>query len=125
MNERAATALQQSIEIWNRRANGEFFSATTAACPLCELFWNDGCLGCPVYTAGHFRCANTPCDLYDYFLDDLCDDGEAEKLGHRCIELSDGSSWPVSKYRVSDPVDAGKLAEYAKEEVQFLQSLTD
>ena len=125
MNERAATALQQSIEIWNRRANGEFFTATTAACPLCELFWNDGCRGCPVYTAGHYRCSNTPCEQYDDFLGDLCDDGEAEHIDRRCIELSDGSSWQASEFRVSDPDDAEKLVKYAKREVQFLQSLTD
>lgn len=63
MNAIALRALQRSIERWWWKTEKLVtkLDITTHDCPLCAVYYNDGCIGCPVNQEGkHYRCDNTP-----------------------------------------------------------------
>lgn len=88
MNPSTLKALEQSIEHWERLANGKFADNETPTadhCALCKLFFEnreeeDRCKGCPVYNrTGFTSCFETPYgDAYNAF-DDYGLDSESFK----------------------------------------------
>lgn len=76
VGERTLTALQRSIDHWQRVVDGSEIATGSDDCDLCEQFYPEGrgdwdqetegnCKGCPVdaYTKG-FGCIGTPCGGY-------------------------------------------------------------
>jgi len=62
MDARTLEALKASIAKWERNAVAEraFDYLTTATdCPLCRLFFHNGCLGCPVFDHTEEDCCNS------------------------------------------------------------------
>lgn len=57
-------ALKKSIEHWKENVRAESLVRTSTAtrdCALCSLFYNKGCLGCPVFKeTGYTNCYYTP-----------------------------------------------------------------
>lgn len=54
-------ALRGSIAKWERIAEGTATNGGTSDCPLCAIFWNFSCEGCPVMKAtGKPFCRDTP-----------------------------------------------------------------
>jgi len=74
MDEKTLTALNASIEKWEKRAGGDHSeSPGLRSCPLCKVFHEDyreggkSCDGCPVFERTGYRyCENTPYTAY-YF----------------------------------------------------------
>lgn len=64
-------ALKASIEHWKRLEAGETGERIGADnCPLCGLFWDLCCVGCPVRNQTHQRwCKDTPYDRVDEVVD--------------------------------------------------------
>lgn len=63
MDERTLTALQGSIAKWEAIAAGTGKDDGTANCPLCEEFYGDDCVECPVKErTGQRACAGSPYD---------------------------------------------------------------
>ena len=61
MDERTLTALRGSIEKWEGIVAGEIDDDAADNCPLCELFYECRCLGCPVNKkSGGIFCRETP-----------------------------------------------------------------
>lgn len=58
------TALNQSIEKWERNAVAETpddYAVRVKDCPLCDIFFRGGCRGCPVMAAtGESGCGGSP-----------------------------------------------------------------
>ena len=54
-------ALKGSIEKWEEIVAGTGEDQSTANCPLCKMFFENECIGCPVYkTTGAPHCDDTP-----------------------------------------------------------------
>lgn len=109
MDKRTLTALQGSIEKWQRIEKGEGHDAYMENCPLCQEFVDceeevDGvmreCLGCPVEKAGHSGCGGSPWSAWN---------NKLEALGRR-----------GSKERIADTPE---LVALARAEREFLESL--
>ena len=72
-----AAALEKSIEKWRKKAtvaDVEDARLGVNDCPLCTLFYNRGCRGCPVWArTGRHGCSETPYDAAVMFFsrDDL------------------------------------------------------
>lgn len=66
MDDKTLTALKQSIEKWERNTVAETpneFTLGPRNCPLCEMFWQRECLGCPVRDRTNLSgCLGTPYD---------------------------------------------------------------
>lgn len=66
MNPLTLKALEQSIEKWidNTKAlTPDAYQTSANDCPLCNLFFDDDCFGCPVAMDTHRpRCLDTPYD---------------------------------------------------------------
>ena len=63
MDHRTLTALKGSIKKWEGIVAGTEGDEGIKNCPLCQEFWNDGCVGCPVYEhTGQMSCDGTPYD---------------------------------------------------------------
>lgn len=64
MDDKTLTALQQSIEKWERNAVAETpddYTTGVKDCALCQVFMQGGCLGCPVRGAtGGVFCVGSP-----------------------------------------------------------------
>jgi hypothetical protein len=61
MDKKTLAALKRSIKKWKRNAAGKPAKTGCADCPLCVLFWEDNCRGCPVYKhTGRIDCRETP-----------------------------------------------------------------
>lgn len=64
MDAKTLEALNASIAKWERNAVAETSNAYLISkydCPLCALFYNDFCEGCPVFErTGETRCDATP-----------------------------------------------------------------
>lgn len=67
MDEITAKALEESIAHWKRMKRfkrvGQFQAEDVgvADCALCRLFWDDGCVKCPVMEkSGFLLCMGTP-----------------------------------------------------------------
>jgi hypothetical protein len=66
MNKRTLTALRGSIRKWEGIVAGTVTDEGPNNCPLCGLFFNLGCEGCPVSAAAERPyCENTPYDVWD------------------------------------------------------------
>jgi hypothetical protein len=64
MDKKTLAALKRSIEKWEGNASGRYVRTGVYDCPLCGLFWNDRCSGCPVQArTGSKYCKASP---YDY-----------------------------------------------------------
>lgn len=65
VNKQTLDALIASAEKWERNAVASKRQVKLGPenCALCELFFDNDCLGCPVESGGHFGCQSTP---YDY-----------------------------------------------------------
>ncbi len=71
MNNETLTALVGSIEKWTKIRAGELEDHRNQNCPLCSLFYDDDCEGCPVMAKSKERyCRNTPYKVWA----DLCYD---------------------------------------------------
>lgn len=57
-------ALMASIEKWERNAVAKTFDDVLIGpnhCPLCKIYLDDDCAGCPIYAKSGVRyCSNTP-----------------------------------------------------------------
>lgn len=66
MDAKTLAALRQSIEKWERNAVAETpedFTKGFGSCPLCQLFWESDCVGCPVRDrTGYWCCLGSPYD---------------------------------------------------------------
>ena len=61
MDKKTLKALQGSIRKWERIAEGKEVDKGADNCPLCELFYNKICIGCPVEEkVNHVDCRRTP-----------------------------------------------------------------
>lgn len=59
----ADKAMQSSINKWNNNFRAEKpEDAKMTDCPLCEEFIDNGCLGCPIASAGFKNCIGSPFD---------------------------------------------------------------
>lgn len=84
MDETTLAALKDSIKKWERNAAAttpDAYKTTPGSCPLCALFHNSGCEGCPVMAATGFTfCSDTPYEDADRALDRWRSDPEDEDL---------------------------------------------
>lgn len=71
MTPEAAAALEASIEKWEQNARADHpddVKLGLTTCPLCQLFWKDDCVDCPVAASTGLQfCEDTPyawCDEY-------------------------------------------------------------
>lgn len=54
-------AIRGSIEKWEKIAGGEGVDHGPNNCPLCKLFIDNNCVGCPIFTlTGGIYCDETP-----------------------------------------------------------------
>lgn len=64
MDAKTAEALEASIAKWERNAEAETpddVRVDASACALCCIFYESGCVGCPVRNrSGYSLCARTP-----------------------------------------------------------------
>lgn len=62
MDNRTLEALNGAIEKWERIARGVGEDRSTENCPLCNLFYQDGCRAGPVYESNpsFYKCRGTP-----------------------------------------------------------------
>lgn len=61
MDAKTREALEGSIEKWRKIIEEGGFDDGPVNCPLCKLFYNDDCRGCPVVdAAGVTHCMDTP-----------------------------------------------------------------
>lgn len=61
MNYRALEALKGSIRKWEKIVAGTEGDEGTHNCPLCQEFYRQECVGCPVYErTGHAACDGSP-----------------------------------------------------------------
>ncbi len=75
MNTKTLKALEESIEHWQRLADGCEEEIGCRSCPLCKLFIQDNCNGCPVAEkTGVKYCYGSPYQLRD--LDSFMGDDE-------------------------------------------------
>ena len=77
MKPETLNALKQSILKWEKNAAVKSWGDVKMAagdCPLCQMFWNRNCAGCPVRDqTGYWRCEYTPYDeaRYSWLVEDL------------------------------------------------------
>ena len=65
MDDATREALLGSIEKWEGIVAGTGEDKGVLNCPLCKMFYNKGCDGCPVAEkAGDFLCRGTPYENY-------------------------------------------------------------
>jgi hypothetical protein len=76
-------AIEKAISKWRENAKG--FAASELLigienCPLCDLYYEKGCKGCPVVsTTGETECRKTPiAGLDDAFLKMLAEDDDSD-----------------------------------------------
>lgn len=66
MDDRTKEALEGSIKKWEGIVDGTIIDRGQDNCPLCQLFFENSCRGCPVsIRSGKRFCRNTPYDDYD------------------------------------------------------------
>lgn len=67
MTPEVEAALEGSIRKWEDIVNGTGVDEGFRNCPLCSLFYNNHCRGCPVYKfVQRPRCAGTPYNEFSY-----------------------------------------------------------
>lgn len=100
MNAETLKALQGSIRKWKAIVAGNGVDKGIKNCPLCKLFYQDACHGCPVRRkSGRANCINTPYENWCW----------SDRKG----------SWSREGSRIGGPYSR----RCAKDEVEFLQSL--
>lgn len=71
MDNKTLDALKGSIAKWQAIVDGTGEDLGCDNCPLCQLFWDNECVNCPVYEkTGEWRCDGSPYINYDEDLDD-------------------------------------------------------
>lgn len=100
-------ALQQSITKWQEIATGSGIDYGHDNCDLCQLFLEQGCIGCPVEKAAYRECGQTP---YREWATLQVPDIKF----HRPL----GDSYIPGRQAMTD-----KAKEIARRETEFLQSL--
>lgn len=64
MNAKTLAAIEASIAKWERNAEApspENYLVDACDCPLCDMFWDSDCLGCPVSEkTSRLGCSGTP-----------------------------------------------------------------
>ncbi len=105
MDQKTLEALRGSIDKWKAIERGDGLDLGITNCPLCALFINDCCEGCPVRTeTGYAGCTGSP---YGYFRAAL---NAAAGRDAVCIDEA--------------PLDeAPRLKRLARDEREFLESL--
>lgn len=84
-------ALKGSIQKWQNIVDGTGEDLGTKNCPLCQLYWEDSCSGCPVFDKTQYNyCYTTP--YWDYCMGDP-ESGrpELEFLQSLLTEIEDSS----------------------------------
>lgn len=65
MDERTLEALRGSIAKWEGIVAGTVRNEGSSNCPLCQLYINDNCKGCPVFREARIgACRDTPFEVY-------------------------------------------------------------
>ena len=68
MNADTLKALDESIAKYRGYASADYcgpYNLTTEGCPLCTLFFEYDCFGCPISAGEHYECYGTPyCTLH-------------------------------------------------------------
>lgn len=83
MDERTLAALKGSIEKWEKIVAGTGLDKGPDNCPLCQLFYQDDCRGCPVYDfTGQIWCRGSPNEWYSQ-----TEDGSAAEKSAAQAEL--------------------------------------
>lgn len=63
LSKRASKALEDSIKKWKKIIDKKDDDRGKENCPLCDEFWDNHCLRCPVaLKVGDFWCGKTPYD---------------------------------------------------------------
>ena len=93
MDSKTLTALQRSIEKWEQKAKESVVEDVRIGadeCPLCDLFFEDDCEGCPIFEkTGHTNCRRTPfIKAYDVWMywREFPEDGEYRLLFNEASE---------------------------------------
>lgn len=61
MNKKTLTALKGSIRKWEKIVQGKGIDDGIANCPLCHVFYDNDCKGCPVRKkTGYWCCIGSP-----------------------------------------------------------------
>lgn len=89
-------ALKGSIKKWAEVAAGNIADKGADNCPLCDLYYANGCAGCPVAEVGFKNCENSPFTAW------------------RIVQAGPG---------VMQWADTPVKKEYAKKELRFLIDL--
>jgi len=71
VNDETKAALEGAIQKWKQIVAGTGLDHGTADCPLCELFVNNWCCGCPVNSAGYGHCQGSPYSAWRVAQEDL------------------------------------------------------
>jgi len=87
MNARTLAALQGSIAKWEAIVYDGGIDEGISNCPLCCLFIEDDCIGCPVRAAAGPWCTNTPTAAEQREIDD-----RAVELASRKFDRTDKES---------------------------------
>jgi hypothetical protein len=81
MSKKTLTALQGAIKKWESIARGEGLDQGIENCPLCQLYFDDICRGCPINNKTGTSCDGTPyeawCDIAG--IDNTADTPERKK----------------------------------------------
>jgi hypothetical protein len=92
MNQETLDALNGSIRKWEKIVNDGAVDEHIDGCPLCILFYEYSCDGCPVfYKTGFRRCENTPHETWTMYCDEEDKDYEVfdeESRGFALAELN-------------------------------------
>lgn len=114
--EQILTALDASIKHWHKNEMADFPSSWLigiAECALCVIFWNFGCVGCPIRAAtGIGSCRSTPYSRVNRALDDW-----KAVYEHPSNDSSD-DSWNYLLMQT-------KFRNAAREETKFLRNLKE
>lgn len=106
MKKRTIKALQKSIKKWEKNTLAEEphqMLLGVESCPLCVLFYDNECVGCPIYEKNH---KHRKCDLTPY---------EGTTINHL--------RWMYAENEDLDEHYKKLTIRYAKREVKFLKSL--
>lgn len=109
--DKATVVLNQSIKKWERilcvfkAGEGEEIYGSmkfrigesksvlelgTGDCPLCSVYYNDGCQECPVMKkTGLYRCIETPYNKIENIFKDIAWKGKKVKVTKRLIKLAE------------------------------------
>jgi hypothetical protein len=89
MDNQTLAALKGSIRKWENIVAGTGVDKGVFNCPLCELFWDDDCTGCPVSErTGLMNCRGTPYNMWEALTKrDDATHGDPERIAAAQAEL--------------------------------------